>query len=133
MAHRDPLAVQALDLFVAAYGAFAGNMALATLAHGGVYIAGGIAPKIAAKLQERRIHARVHRQGRFSDLLEDHPGARGDEAQVGLLRRAAGGASAWLPPRDDTSDAMGSEPRGDECRVCGFVTGFEGDSARRRC
>jgi glucokinase len=42
VAKRDPLAVKALDLFVSTYGAFAGNLALATLAYGGVYIAGGI-------------------------------------------------------------------------------------------
>ena len=50
--NRDAAAVQALDLFAAAYGAFAGNMALTALAHGGVFIAGGIAPKIATKLQD---------------------------------------------------------------------------------
>jgi glucokinase len=72
-AKLDPLAVRALDLFVAAYGAFAGNMALATLARGGVYISGGIAPKIAAKLREGSfMRAFVHKD-RFSDLLATIP------------------------------------------------------------
>lgn len=73
VARRDPLAVRALDLFVATYGAFAGNVALATLAHGGVYIAGGIAPKIAAKLQEGGFMRAFTDKGRFSDLLKTIP------------------------------------------------------------
>ncbi|HEY9447546.1 MAG TPA: glucokinase [Burkholderiales bacterium] len=70
---RDPLAARALDVFVQVYGAYAGNIALAVLAHGGVYIAGGIAPKIAAKLQDGRfIEAFLHK-GRFDDLLSTIP------------------------------------------------------------
>lgn len=45
----DPLANHALDIFVSIYGAQAGNLALTALAFGGVYIAGGIAPKILPK------------------------------------------------------------------------------------
>ena len=94
VAKRDPLAVRALDLFVAAYGAFAGNMALATLAHGGVYIAGGIAPKIVAKLQDGAFMRAFVNKGRFSDAAGDHPGPRGDEPAGRALRRAARGGSA---------------------------------------
>jgi glucokinase len=43
---RCPKCVEALDLFVAAYGAEAGNLALRYMATAGVYIGGGIAPKI---------------------------------------------------------------------------------------
>jgi glucokinase len=43
--------VRALDMFVAAYGAEAGNLALRTVATAGVYLAGGIAPKILPALQ----------------------------------------------------------------------------------
>jgi len=73
LAKLDPLAVRALDLFVAAYGAFAGNLALAMLAHGGVYIAGGIAPKIAPKLKEGAFMRAFNSKGRFSELLETIP------------------------------------------------------------
>ena len=72
-ARRDPLAVKALDLFVSTYGAFAGNLALSTLAHGGVYIAGGIAPKIIAKLREGGFMRAFNDKGRFSDLLKSIP------------------------------------------------------------
>ena len=44
------VAAAALDLFVSLYGAEAGNVALKMLATGGVYLGGGIAPRIAAKL-----------------------------------------------------------------------------------
>lgn len=70
---KDPLAACALNLFVQAYGAYAGNMALSVLARGGVYIAGGIAPKIAAKLQDGRFMAAFVDKGRFRDLLATIP------------------------------------------------------------
>ena len=73
VAKRDPLAVRALDLFVAAYGAFAGNMALAILPRGGLYIAGGIAPKIAAKLRDGSFIRSFVQKGRFGDLLATIP------------------------------------------------------------
>jgi glucokinase len=80
----DPLAVRALDLFVAAYGAFSGNLALSTLAHGGVYIAGGIAPKIATKLQEGAFIRAFLNKGRFTELLATMPVHVVMNPQVGL-------------------------------------------------
>lgn len=50
----DRLANQALDIFVDVYGAQAGNLALTAGATGGVYIAGGIAPKIISRLTDGR-------------------------------------------------------------------------------
>jgi glucokinase len=47
----DPLALRALDLFLACYGAAAGDHALNVMAEGGVYVAGGIAPKVLARLR----------------------------------------------------------------------------------
>jgi glucokinase len=47
-----PTCVHALNLWVATYGSEAGNLALKTLARGGVYVGGGIAPKIIEKLQD---------------------------------------------------------------------------------
>jgi glucokinase len=100
LAKLDPLAVRALDLFVAAYGAFAGNMALATVARGGVYIAGGIAPKIAPKLKEGGFMRAFTSKGRFSDLLATMPVHVVMNPLVGLYgalmeaARLAGGKSA---------------------------------------
>ena len=72
-ARLDPLAVRALDIFVSAYGAYAGNMALAVLAHGGVFLAGGIAPKILPKLKEGGFMRAFTDKGRFSGLLAEIP------------------------------------------------------------
>lgn len=60
---RDPLAVKTLDLFVEIFGAQAGNLALTSLATGGVFIAGGIAPKILSLLK----------RGRFIEMFSDKP------------------------------------------------------------
>jgi glucokinase len=84
LANQDALAAQALDLFVSAYGAFAGNMALATLARGGVYIAGGIAPKIAAKLEDGSFIRAFTAKGRFKAVLETLPVHVVMNDQVGL-------------------------------------------------
>ena len=81
---QDPLAAQALDLFVSAYGAFAGNMALVTLARGGVYVAGGIAPKIADKLHDGTFIRAFTAKGRFKGMLETLPVHVVMNDQVGL-------------------------------------------------
>ncbi|HEV3206235.1 MAG TPA: glucokinase [Terriglobales bacterium] len=51
-AQTCPVCVTTLDLWTEAYGSAAGNLALQALALGGVYVAGGIAPKILAKLKD---------------------------------------------------------------------------------
>jgi len=81
---NDPAALRVLDVFAAAYGAFAGNMALAALAHGGVYIAGGIAPKIAVKLQDGAFMRAFTAKGRFQSLLATIPVKIVMNDQVGL-------------------------------------------------
>jgi glucokinase len=69
----DPLAGRALDLFVAAYGAAAGNLALVGLATGGVYLGGGIAPKILPRLQHGPFLDAFRDKGRFRGLMEGMP------------------------------------------------------------
>jgi len=68
-----PICVQALDIFAAVYGAEAGNLALKVLATGGVYVAGGIAPKIQAKLVDGTFMAAFRAKGRMATLLEAIP------------------------------------------------------------
>lgn len=81
---RDPLAVRALDLFIAVYGAFAGNMALTTLSRGGVYIAGGIARQIAAKLGDGSFVRAFTGKGRFEDFLRRYPVHIVTDPKIGL-------------------------------------------------
>ncbi|MBI2883010.1 MAG: glucokinase [Candidatus Methylomirabilis oxyfera] len=80
---NDPLCTKALDLFVSVYGAEAGNLALKAFAIGGVYIGGGIAPKILPKLQDGTFTRAFVDKGRFADLL------RSIEVKVALNPRAA--------------------------------------------
>ena len=63
----------ALDMFCAMLGGFAGNLALTWGAQGGVYIAGGIAPRIAEQLAASAFRARFEAKGRFRPYLEAIP------------------------------------------------------------
>lgn len=83
--HGDPLADAALDLFVVAYGAEAGNLALKVLSCGGVYVAGGIAPKIAGRLKDGGFLRAFRAKGRFAGLLESFPVHVVLNPEVGLL------------------------------------------------
>jgi glucokinase len=68
-----PLCVQALDVFTAIYGAEAGNLALKVMATGGVYVGGGIAPKIRQKLTDGTFMAAFRDKGRMSFLMDLMP------------------------------------------------------------
>lgn len=73
LAGRDPVCVEALDLFVHLYGAEAGNHALKIMATGGVYIGGGIAPKILERLKGPHFMEGFLAKGRMRPLLEAMP------------------------------------------------------------
>ncbi len=70
---RDPAAARALDMFIAIFGAQAGNLALTLLATGGVYIAGGIAPKIITRLGQGGFIQAFNDKGRFAELMQRIP------------------------------------------------------------
>ena len=88
LAGGDDACVRALDLFVAAYGAEAGNLALRSLPTGGLYVAGGIAPKLRTKLADGSFIAAFRRKGRVSGLMESFPVHVVLEPRVGLLGAA---------------------------------------------
>ena len=73
MAGKDEACVRTLELFVSLYGAEAGNLALKFLATGGVYIGGGIAPKILPELQQATFIDSFTNKGRFSALMKSLP------------------------------------------------------------
>jgi len=83
--HSEPIAQQALQLFVKIYGAFVGNISLAALPRGGVYIAGGIAAKIATDMQNGQFMQAFLDKGRFESLLATLPVAIVNNPQIGLL------------------------------------------------
>lgn len=70
---KSALCVQALDLFVSLYGAEAGNLALKVLATGGLFVGGGIAPKIIQKLKESTFITAFTAKGRMKSLLQAMP------------------------------------------------------------
>jgi glucokinase len=87
MASEDPNAVigscaedgssaicfETMQMFASAYGAEAGNMALNLLASGGIYLGGGIAPKILKTMQNGEFTKAFLDKGRLSPLLESIP------------------------------------------------------------
>jgi glucokinase len=85
MVGNDTLANQTLDLFVDIYGAQAGNLALTAGATGGVYIAGGIAPKIISRLNDGRFMRAFRNKGKMSSYVETIPVQVVTRAEVGLM------------------------------------------------
>ena len=73
LAGTDETAVAALDLMVEIYGAEAGNLALKLMATGGVYLGGGIPPRILPKLEAGSFMRAFTDKGRFVDLLAGVP------------------------------------------------------------
>jgi glucokinase len=67
------ICMQALDLFVSIYGAEAGNLALKALAVSGVYVGGGIAPKLLTKLKDGAFVRAFTAKGRHKPLLSSIP------------------------------------------------------------
>ena len=73
LSEKSDLCVRALDLFVSIYGAEAGNLALKMKATGGVFVGGGIAPKIIEKLNGPAFMEAFVAKGRMRSLLEAIP------------------------------------------------------------
>jgi glucokinase len=88
-AGTSALARAAMQMFVSAYGAEAGNLALKFLPRGGLYIAGGIAAKNLALLTDGTFMAAFGQKGRMRSLVAQIPVAVVLNSQVGLIGAAA--------------------------------------------
>lgn len=88
LAGRDPLCQWALDLFTTLYGAEAGNLALKAMALGGVFVAGGIAAKIFAKLADGTFMRAFADKGTMRGLMERIPVRVVQNPRIGLLGAA---------------------------------------------
>jgi glucokinase len=73
LANEAEICVKALDLFVSIYGAEAGNLALRAKSLRGLYVGGGIAPKILDKLKDGAFMRAFTDKGRYTDLLAAVP------------------------------------------------------------
>ena len=71
--NKTPLAVKALELFVSILGSVCGNLALTGMTTGGVYLGGGIPPKILPKLKEETFMKAFANKGRFRGMMEKIP------------------------------------------------------------
>jgi len=83
--NNDPLASQALDMFIQIYGAQAGNLALTVSPRAGVYLAGGIAAKNLARFKNGLFIQAFNAKGRMQPLMERIPVHIVLQPKVGLL------------------------------------------------
>jgi len=88
LAATDPICEMSLALFCAVMGAVAGNLGLAILATGGVFVAGGIAPRILPYLQRGGFREAFERKGRLHTLVEGMPTFVVTHPEPGLLGAA---------------------------------------------
>jgi glucokinase len=88
MEGTNPLAVEALDVWISVYGAEASNLALKTMATGGIFLGGGISPKILSKLTGPLFMRAFVGKGRLRPLLESMPVHVITNDKAGLLGAA---------------------------------------------
>ena len=86
---KDPLCVEALNMFVSILGAAAGNLALTGMTTGGIYLGGGIPPKILPFLKKAHFIKAFQNKGRFRELLKNI------SVKVIINDRAALMGAAW--------------------------------------
>ena len=89
LAAKSEICEKAMDMFVSAYGAEAGNLALKVLSVGGLYVGGGIAPRILEKLKDGAFMKAFTDKGRLSQLLVNMPVRIILESRAALLGAAA--------------------------------------------
>lgn len=90
---RCPQCVETLEMFVDAYGSEAGNLALRAVATSGLYLGGGIAPKILPALKTERFLAAFRHKPPMDDLLSKVPVAVILDDRAGLLGAAVHAAT----------------------------------------
>ena len=109
---------QTIELFVKCYGAEAGNLALKMLPFGGLFIAGGIAPKLREFMQRDNLFYRNFVQkGRMQSVLEKVPVFIVTHPSVGLLGakvvcRRLLRKSGFMPGRGELASFSEATPRG---------------------
>jgi glucokinase len=101
---RSEICEKAMDMFVSAYGAEAGNLALKVLSVGGMYLGGGIAPRILEKLRDGTFLKAFTDKGRLSQLLVNMPVRVILESRTALI-----GAAAYAEAR--AAELSGISPR----------------------
>jgi glucokinase len=85
----DPRCVRTLDVFCAVFGAIAGDLVLTTGAWDGVFLTGGLVPKLLTSLQHSGFRQRFEHKGRFSPAMGRVPTLANIHPRPGLLGAAA--------------------------------------------
>lgn len=98
--NEDPVASEALEIFLNAYGAAAGNLALTVAATGGVYIAGGVASKIIEKMKDGSFVTAFTAKSKMKSWLEEIPVYLVINEKIGLLGAANFGLKSYLSESD---------------------------------
>jgi glucokinase len=101
---RSEICEKTLDIYISAYGAEAANLALTVMSVGGLYVGGGIAPRILSKLKDGTFMKAFTDKGRLSQLLVNMPVRIILESRAALL-----GAAAYAEQR--AAEISGSSPR----------------------
>ncbi|AFJ42976.1 glucokinase [Francisella orientalis] len=83
--HREPSALRTIDIFLSIYGSVAGNLALSSLPFRGLYIAGGIAPRLIKQIKESKFLEKFRDKGRMSSMMKDFPVHIIMNTDVGLI------------------------------------------------
>ena len=117
----SPLASHALDLLISVYGAEAGNLALKMMAVAGVYIGGGIAPRILARLQTPTFMDAFLAKGRMRPLLEAMPVKVVLNDKAGLLGAARFASRAYTAAQASARSSSTTPRRLAEVRVLADV------------
>lgn len=113
LAGTDGLCRDALSLFAGVYGGQAGNLALTVLATGGVYVAGGIAPRILDALRDGTFLAAFRDKGRLGTLLSRIPVHVVTNQNIGLFGAAVAATDDIdLPDAPDAAVASAGAARG---------------------
>ena len=94
LADRASLSAQALAIFIRCYGSFAGDMALAFFARGGVYVCGGIAAKLAGRFAEGDFMEAFNYKGRHRDIAASIPVRLVTNESLGLAGAALAAVAA---------------------------------------
>ena len=95
LAEKTAICVRTMSLFCSILGAEAGNLALKTLSTGGVYIGGGIAPRLLPFLEEGLFLDTFRRKGRMADLLFRMPVHVILEPRAALIGATDCAAAEW--------------------------------------
>ena len=110
LAAKSEICEKAMDMVVSAYGAEAGNLALKVLSAGGLYVGGGIAPRILEKLKDGAFMKAFADKGRLSQLLVNMPVRVILESRTALM-----GAAAYAEAR--AAELSGISPRAASIKI----------------